>query len=229
MKKTLLLFWAAFAPFFAQAQISTFGTSFIDFELHGGVTLNNIHSGDFKKIDIGTLKEKVGYNYGAGFTFHFTKFLSWRNEFNIDSKGVLMSLKATVDTLNQQAQEYLNVKQRLDYFNIPTILRLGLGKKKFRLYADVGVYLGLLWGAREEIYNTITDTKNISKNLLAFTQIDWGILGDIGGTYHINKTFAIDLKVRYNHGLQNIETGTPVYENAKNTSWLILLGGVAKF
>lgn len=212
-----------------EVQLLDLGKSFLDIEVQGGVTINNLHSGDFKKLDLGNLKQKIGYSYGVGFTFHFTKLVSLRNEFNLDSKGVLMSLRSTLDTLNQQAQEYMNIRQQLDYMTLPLMFQFKLGKKRLRFYADVGTYLGMLWNAREEIKNTLTNDKMITQNTLAFTQIDWGLLGDVGAMYHINKRLSLNLKVRYNHGFQNIETGTPVYENAKNGSWAILTALTFKF
>lgn len=136
------------------------------------------------------LSSRLGIRLGAGY----------------QQKG--SSTDVTFTDINGTSIAEGTVRNELQYFNFPLMLRAGFGKK-FRVSVGAGGYAGMLMSARQTSrgFNfpdvTVTDD---------FKALDLGISASLAGALALDQRFALNAEARYDKGLTNI-SALPVIDD----------------
>jgi len=135
MKKIILIFTLIPLLNFSQSDGKKInGFNKWDIGINGGVNINNPISNNENFRDI----RSTGSLYGLTLIYHFNRFFAFKADFDIENRGWdLKSFKkngAALPTLT-------DIKQTLDYFDIPAFMHVGFGRK-FIVDVNIGPYFG---------------------------------------------------------------------------------------
>tara|TARA_X000000950_G_C13698696_1_gene571233 strand:+ start:69 stop:851 length:783 start_codon:yes stop_codon:yes gene_type:complete len=178
--------------------------------LNGGINFAEIKLEN--GIDNINLSDKLGSLYGGTIVYNFNRFLCIKGDFDIASKGFTMNdVGYTVDKDVTQAIKTADVKQLLNYFDIPAFFHIGFGKKlKFDI--NFGPYLSFLLENRSNLVDLDGNKVTLEDGALDFaldnrSKIDWGWVGGAGIDYYITKKIAIGFDFLIETGLKVLNGG----------------------
>jgi|TARA_B100001094_G_C18028137_1_gene718679 hypothetical protein len=188
--------------------------------LNGGLNFAEIAQ-DVTNNDF-TLDDKLGALYGGTIVYNFNRFLCIKGDFDIASKGFLMSNVEFEGTEGAvQAIKTGDVKQMINYFDIPAFFHLGFGKKlKFDI--NFGPYFAFLLKNRSQLVDVDGNQVALTDNAFDFSvdnlsNIDWGWVGGAGIDYHITDKISIGFDFLIEQG-QKILNGGDTFGNFRNRS-----------
>ena len=201
MNKIILIFTLIPLLNFSQSDgKNTNGFNKWDIGINGGVNINNPISNNESFRDI----RSTGSLYGLTLIYHFNRFFAFKADFDIENRGWdLESFKkkgASLPTLT-------DIKQTLDYFDIPAFMHIGFGKK-FIVDVNIGPYFGFkikdqISSSEEMDESVIRNELNIGK----FKNFDFGVVYGIGFDYQIHKLFSIGFDALLERGIRVINEG----------------------
>ena len=171
-----------------------------DIGINGGVNINNPISNNESFRDI----RSTGSLYGLTVVYHFNRFFAFKADFDIENRGWdLESFKkngAALPTLT-------DIKQTLDYFDIPAFMHVGFGRK-FIVDVNIGPYFGF------KIKDQITSSEQMDETTIRgeigigeFKNFDFGIVYGIGFDYQIHRLFSIGFDALLERGMRVINDG----------------------
>ena len=169
-----------------------------------------------------TLDDKLGTLYGGTLVYNFNRFLCIKGDFDIASKGFQMS-DVEFEAVEGAAQAIKtgDVKQMINYFDIPAFFHLGFGKKlKFDI--NFGPYFAFLLKNRSQLVDVDGNQVTLTDNAFDFSvdnlsKIDWGWVGGAGIDYYITDKISIGFDFLIEQG-QKILNGGTTFGNFKNRS-----------
>jgi hypothetical protein len=172
-----------------------------EFGLNGGINLSNLR-GDINGLET---KNLPGTLYGVTIAYNFNKFFSLKADFDYESKGFIMKdveydLALNTDSLSSKIGD---VKQVLNYFDIPAFMHIGFGKKlKFDI--NFGPYFAFKL-PNNDIANSNEDGQNVviidNKFNDGFKKFDIGLTYGFGIDYFLNKRIALGFDFLIEDGL----------------------------
>ena len=188
--------------------------------LNGGLNFAEIAQ-DVTNNDF-TLDNKLGGLYGGTIVYNFNRFLCLKGDFDIASKGFKMSNVEFEGVEGAfQAAKTGDVKQMINYFDIPAFFHLGFGKKlKFDI--NFGPYIAFLLKNRSQLVDVNGNQVALTDNAFDFSvnslsKIDWGWVGGAGIDYHITEKISIGFDFLIEQG-QKVLNGGDLLGEFKNYS-----------
>jgi hypothetical protein len=205
MKKILLIFFFLLLSQSANAQVlisllfgDKLNTGKIEFGLDGGVNLVNIDG-------IDQAQNMTTWNLG----FYFDIKLphpSWMIHTGVIVKSTLGTENLPVYSLDNPDLDAAlsggSVSSRLQYFNLPIMVKYKINKNFF---VEGGPMLGLLYNASDEFTNTVQESEDLKYQLKtkdAYHPLDAGMMVGIG--YRLLGDNGMNLGIRYYYGLVDI-------------------------
>ena len=169
-----------------------------------------------------TLDDKLGTLYGGTLIYNFNRFLCIKGDFDIASKGFQMS-NVEFEGVEGAAQAIKtgDVKQMINYFDIPAFFHLGFGKKlKFDI--NFGPYFAFLLKNRSQLVDVDGNQVTLTDNAFDFSvdnlsKIDWGWVGGAGIDYYITDKISIGFDFLIEQG-QKILNGGTTFGDFRNRS-----------
>jgi len=192
----------------------------IEIGLNGGLNFaeisQNVLNQDY------TLNSKLGTLYGGTLIYNFNRFLCIKGDFDIASKGFEMS-NVELDGLRDGVEAIISgdIKQMINYFDIPAFFHLGFGKKlKFDI--NFGPYMAFLLKNRSQLIDADGNQIEIKDNAFDFSvdnldKIDWGWVGGAGIDYHLTEKISIGFDFLIEQG-QKVLNGGSTFGDFKNRS-----------
>jgi Outer membrane protein beta-barrel domain len=181
----------------------------LEFGLDGGINLP-----DIRGEDNGNLKGK--FNLGFYFDFKFNN-LQWMVHTGVMVKSRMgtrgLPVYSLDDSLLDSAFVGGSIERRLDYFNVPVLLKY---KFNNQFYVQGGFMLGLMYNAKDIFSKKVIDKEDLLYTLDIeddIQRIDAGLMGGIG--YRLMGGHGMNLAIRYYYGLVNINKldGAPEHFN----------------
>ena len=192
----------------------------IEVGLNGGLNFAEIAQ-DVTNNDF-SLDNKLGALYGGTIVYNFNRFLCIKGDFDIASKGFQMSNVEFEGTEGAvQAIKTGDVKQMINYFDIPAFFHLGFGKKlKFDI--NFGPYFAFLLKNRSQLVDVDGNQVALTDNAFDFSvdnlsKIDWGWVGGAGIDYYIKDKISIGFDFLIEQG-QKILNGGTTFGDFRNRS-----------
>ncbi len=179
----------------------------IEFGLEGGANFPTISG----------LNGKAKANFNLGFYFDIkTKNPSWLVHTGVMVKSVLGSAELPVYLLNDanldSSFENGKVNRRLNYFNVPLMMKYKINKN---IFAQGGIMPSLRYKSYDVFSNEIDDDDLEYKKEISdqFHQIDFGLIAGFG--YRLMGGNGMNLSVQYYYGLTDItiDDTTPAQYN----------------
>ena len=169
-----------------------------------------------------TLNSKLGSLYGGTLIYNFNRFLCIKGDFDIASKGFEMS-NVELNGLRDGVDAVISgdIKQMINYFDIPAFFHLGFGKKlKFDI--NFGPYMAFLLKNRSQLIDADGNQIEIKDNAFDFSvdnldKIDWGWVGGAGIDYHLTEKISIGFDFLIEQG-QKVLNGGSTFGDFKNRS-----------
>ena len=182
----------------------------IEIGLNGGLNFAEIKLEN--GIDDLDLSDKLGSLYGGTLVYNFNRFLCIKGDFDIASKGFTMkNVGYTMDNDVTQAIKTADVRQLLNYFDIPAFFHIGFGKKlKFDI--NFGPYLSFLLENRSNLVDLDGNKVTLDDDALDFaldnsSKIDWGWVGGAGIDYHLTDKISLGFDFLIETGLKVLNGG----------------------
>jgi hypothetical protein len=182
-------------------------------------SLNSITNGDGTLVDLG---KKLGALYGGTIVYNFNRFLCIKGDFDIASKGFEYSnVNFIEDNDAFQTIKTGDIKQMLNYFDVPAFFHLGFGKKlKFDI--NFGPYMAFLLKNSSNLIDQNGNKVSLDNNAKEFAvenldQIDWGWVGGAGIDYHLTEKISIGFDFLLEQG-QKLLNGGSTFGDFKNKS-----------
>jgi len=177
----------------------TLNTGKIEFGLDGGVHLASISG-----IDQG---QKL-FSWNLGFYFDIKlPDSSWMVHTGVIVKSTLGMVDQPVYSLNDEDLDAAfnsgSVATRLQYFNVPIMIKYKINK---HFFVEGGPMLGLLHKAKDEFTNSVKETDDLTYQLDVkerYHPLDAGIMVGVG--YRLMGGNGMNLGVRYYYGLVDIK------------------------
>jgi len=177
-----------------------------DIGLNGGVNINNpiSDSSNLNKLS------SQGTLYGLTVVYHFNRFFAFKADFDVENRGWEMNTLGKES--NNGGPKFTNVKQTLNYFDIPAFMHIGFGKR-FKIDLNIGPYFGF------KIKDEITSSNEIDEAVIRgelgigeFKNFDYGLVYGIGFDYEINRLFSFGFDALLEKGMRVINNGS--YKNS---------------
>ena len=207
MKKVILIFNLIPILIFSQSvEDKNKEISKWDIGLNGGVNINNpiSDSSNLNKLS------SQGTLYGITVVYHFNRFFAFKADFDVENRGWEMNTLG--EESNNGGPKFSNVKQTLNYFDIPAFMHIGFGKR-FKVDLNVGPYFGF------KIKDEITSSNEIDEAVIRgelgigeFKNFDYGLVYGIGFDYEINRLFSFGFDALLEKGMRVINNGS--YKNS---------------
>lgn len=182
-------------------------------------SLNSITNDDGTLVDLG---KKLGALYGGTIVYNFNRFLCIKGDFDIASKGFEYSnVNFIEDNDAFQTIKTGDIKQMLNYFDVPAFFHLGFGKKlKFDI--NFGPYMAFLLKNSSNLIDQNGNKVSLDNNAKEFAvenldQIDWGWVGGAGIDYHLTEKISIGFDFLLEQG-QKLLNGGSTFGDFKNKS-----------
>ena len=194
----------------------------LEIGLNGGVNFAEISQIPREGIEKLDLNNKLGALYGGTLVYNFNRFLCIKGDFDIASKGFeLSNVGFTMDDDATSALKTGNIKQMLNYFDVPAFFHLGFGKKlKFDI--NFGPYMAFLLKNKSNLIDQDGNNVTLSDNAGTIAvdnldKIDWGWVGGAGIDYHLTDKISIGFDFLIEQG-QKILKGGSTFGDFKNRS-----------
>ena len=164
--------------------------------IRGGGNLTTIIGSEVPQY----VKPLFSYNGGLYLEFPYTRNSSTILELNYIQKGAKMK-----DSIAVLYDAYYQVTEKLHYVSVPAIYKLKLGRKKFGVYADMGLALNFLVSNKRTLYGEnmglVINVDDYFKQKIKIYEID--VIFAIGMRL---KNTSLDL--RYNAAISNLYGGS---------------------
>jgi hypothetical protein len=194
----------------------------LEIGLNGGVNFAEIAQIPKNGIEPQDLSNKLGALYGGTIVYNFNRFLCIKGDFDIASKGFEYSnVNFIKDDDAFQTIKTGDIKQMLNYFDVPAFFHLGFGKKlKFDI--NFGPYMAFLLKNRSNLIDQNGNKVTLDDNAKEFAienldQIDWGWVGGAGIDYHLTEKISIGFDFLLEQG-QKLLNGGSTFGDFKNKS-----------
>ena len=177
-----------------------------DIGLNGGVNINNpiSDSSNLNKLS------SQGTLYGLTVVYHFNRFFAFKADFDVENRG--WEMKTLGEESNNGGPKFTNVKQTLNYFDIPAFMHIGFGKR-FKIDLNIGPYFG--FKIKDEITSSNENNEAVIRGELGigeFKNFDYGLVYGIGFDYEINRLFSFGFDALLEKGMRVINNGS--YKNS---------------
>ncbi len=239
MKKILFAVLCSISFVFA---MQTAHAQKMGFGIKGGLNFSTL-SGDFTPSTTTLNKESVtGYNIGAYGYLGFNPLLALEAEVNYTQLGVKYSgIVSQIGTSTTSITSNLTY----NYIQIPILMRLQTGFSDFKVWGNVGPYVGLSLGGNNKSLETkviggiagnITNLTPIDVPLKSgddIQSVDFGVMAGAGIGYKVGPGY-ITFDARYvlglNKSFNSLTLGTTAnsltvnYDDLKNRSIVLNLG-----
>ena len=176
--------------------------------VNGGVNITNVSG----LADSLSSVQRFGSLYGATLTYHFNRFLAVKTDFDFENKGWTIN---DVDVLAPDGITTItqDIKQHLDYFDIPAFFRVGFGNR-IKFDFNFGPYIAFLTENRTFYTDANGVDISVANELLDnFSKTDFGLVYGGGLDFTIGKRWSFGFDLLYEHGLKDINP-----EGLRNTS-----------
>ena len=207
MKKVILIFNLIPILIFSQSvEDKNKEISKWDIGLNGGVNINNpiSDSSNLNKLS------SQGTLYGLTVVYHFNRFFAFKADFDVENRG--WEMKTLGEESNNGGPKFTNVKQTLNYFDIPAFMHIGFGKR-FKIDLNIGPYFG--FKIKDEITSSNENNEAVIRGELGigeFKNFDYGLVYGIGFDYEINRLFSFGFDALLEKGMRVINNGS--YKNS---------------
>jgi len=177
--------------------------------VNGGVNLSGAAG-----LDSVQSVNSFGRLYGVTIIYHFNRFIGLKTDFDYETKGF------TMKGVNLgSVQGIQDVRQNLNYFDIPAFLHLGFGN---RLMFDLnfGPYLGILMSEGASYTNASGELVQLAtEEFTGFSKLDWGLVFGGGIDFALSKRFSLGFDFLYEKGMKVIKG-----DDLKNTAMIFDFG-----
>ena len=207
MKKVILIFTLIPILIFSQSvEDKNKEINKWDIGLNGGVNINNpiSDSSNLNKLS------SQGTLYGLTVVYHFNRFFAFKADFDVENRGWEMNTLGKES--NNGGPKFTNVKQTLNYFDIPAFMHIGFGKR-FKIDLNIGPYFG--FKIKDEITSSNENNEAVIRGELGigeFKNFDYGLVYGIGFDYEINRLFSFGFDALLEKGMRVINDGS--YKNS---------------
>ena len=177
-----------------------------DIGLNGGVNINNPISDSSNLIKLSS----QGTLYGLTVVYHFNRFFAFKADFDVENRGWEMNTLG--EESNNGGPKFKDVKQTLNYFDIPAFMHIGFGKR-FKIDLNIGPYFG--FKIKDEITSSNENNEAVIRGELGigeFKNFDYGLVYGIGFDYEINRLFSFGFDALLEKGMRVINNGS--YKNS---------------
>lgn len=161
--------------------------------------------------------DKIGFHLGLIYNQRLSDVFSIQPELSYTQTGYTY--------LRNSALGEVTSNVRLDYLQIPVLLKAGTGNNVYRVFFNVGPYINIaLRGVeRETISNNTTKSVLSISTERGLNPFDIGIAAGAGAAYKLmnGQIFA---EIRYNYGLTDIIKNYKFTTASNNRSWNFSLG-----
>ncbi len=173
-----------------------------DIGINGGININNPIIDNSSPISGESFQ---GNLYGLTLVYHFNRIFAFKADFDIENRGWKMD-EFTYDTTS-----LTDVKQILNYIDIPAFMHIGFGKK-FKVDLNVGPYVG--FKVKDEIVSyepdgtQLNDAQTRGKiGLGEYANVDFGVVYGIGFDYQFHERISIGFDALLERGMKVINEG----------------------
>lgn len=176
--------------------------------VNGGVNITNVAG----LADSLSSVQRFGSLYGVTLTYHINRFLAIKTDFDFENKGWTVN---DVDVLAPDGITTItqDIKQHLDYFDIPAFFRLGFGNR-LKFDFNFGPYFAFLTENRTFYTDANGVDISVANQLFDdFSKTDFGLVYGGGLDFAIGKRWSFGFDLLYEHGLKDINS-----EGLRNTS-----------
>ncbi len=140
-----------------------------------------------------------GYSTGISFRNYMEKSAGILIELNIVKKGGYNYFFYDTDSLSPDLTAVL-FRQDLQYFELPILTDIRIGKKAGRLHFYGGPVVSYLFNQKLELLESDNGRTYLTETGRKF---EFGIIGGLGFSYSVRK-HVLELSARYNHSLSSI-------------------------
>lgn len=162
---------------------------------------------DVDKVTGVSYKYLLGFRGGLFFGMEIVKGFMIEPEVYYVQKGLKMTAGGDKE------------KVKLDYIEVPVLLKVELAARGFAPAIMVGPYAAFKIRAKDIFNGDDQDVKDAIEN------IDWGLVGGIELGFNVGKSLRFLLDFRYNHGLSKVYKVDPSLTNrGKNRSFVAMIG-----
>ena len=204
MKKIILIF--AFIPILIFSQSdgkNKKGSNKWDIGINGGVNVNNPISDSSNLNEISS----QGTLYGLTVVYHFNRFFAFKADFDVENRGWKMKTLGEKLENGVSVPKFTDIKQTLDYFDIPAFMHIGFGKK-FKVDLNLGPYFGFKIKDKISAADELDEAKIRGElGIGKFKNFDFGLVYGIGFDYHIHRLFSIGFDALLERGMRVINEG----------------------
>ncbi len=177
----------AFTASIAQGQSTSIGIAM-------GPTMSDLRGTTNQFLD-GLYDFQLGFASEANFTWRFAKNFGVRTGIGYERKGA--KLTATFTDENGNPLNDGDIRNNLDYIQVPILLELRFGKKVQGLFY-LGQSFGYLFHQHQELP---INTENIYRG-------DWNGMVGVGLEIPLNESFHFQTQIRFAHGLSDLMHGS---------------------
>lgn len=193
----------------------------IAYGFQSGVNLNTAYGNESLKKYAGTT---AGLHIEGHFKIDITAHFGLKAILGYDQNGwVYRSLTFTNDVGNDLGSG--NLKEKLNYLNLPIIAEYTFGKK-IKFYADAGIFAGYLlkYTIVRKIKEPVASTTKTTSDFRKAT--NYGFTAGVGLQFPIASKIKLDFGLRNNLGLANIYKPVSTENGTIKTNSLSILAGV---
>lgn len=160
--------------------------------------------------EYGKFHETMGVQFGARYSYNFTKSISVSAGFGYQSSEFkYLTSYSWIDTLqNRNFDRELHHLQKISYFTLPIMMRWDMTIGQLMPYLQGGMYMDFRHQAQKDIHydNTIdgeeTQNQTSSTGMVSITdyirKFNMGVMGGVGISYHTKfVTFELESNFRY--------------------------------
>ena len=208
MKKTIILLLLALPILVMSQNKKKKGFYKWDVGINGGININN------PIVDDSPISGESfqGNLYGLTLVYHFNKIFALKADFDIENRGWQMDEFELLD----DTSSLTDVKQILNYFDIPAFMHIGFGNK-FKIDLNIGPYIG--FKVDDQIYGYEPDGTELDDSfdrgrigLSEYDKIDFGVVYGIGFDYQFHERISIGFDALFERGMKVINDGN--YRNS---------------
>jgi hypothetical protein len=207
MKKTILFLLALIftSSIYSQIKIG----------LNAGATYSKLYG----KKDATDSPGYKGFLIGASFEYYLNESLSLKTNLNYERTLLFNDISLT-DKFGIIIGQ-VELTSNFDYLNIPIMAKYEFGNSK-KFFVNGGPFLGFLLSTKTKGKSKVSDF-NTSYNNEGLKKINVGLSFGIGMKVYSNDKSDLNIELRENLGLLNIDNGDYGNENIIKTNYLNLI------
>jgi hypothetical protein len=160
-----------------------------------------------------------GFLIGASFEYYLNESLSLKTNLNYERKSFGDSFPFTDNRGMLIGQ--IKVTTNFDYLTIPIMAKYEFGNSK-KFFVNGGPFLGFLLSTKNKGKSKVLNL-NSSTNIEGLKKINVGLSFGIGMKVYSNDKSDLNIELRENLGLLNIDNGDYGNENIIKTNYLNLI------